>query len=282
VIWEHRYQYVNIAEGISEFLGENEVKFEFSYDSSTHLDVMDSLINNQSRYDGMLLTPSNSPEYKKAVMAAIHNGTKIVFMDQYIEDVPASCVSMDHARASYKLTSHMLAHNLPVWYFGYANFPSSCRERSNGWRAAMEDFGFSNVECYKWDISRYDDMSKCDTDPEPSIRPVMRAKEAALAFFEEKGCDAVKSVLCHTDGVAHGACLAAEKIGLKVGKDIFVAGFGNTPLCERLPVPLTSIEQHDKLVGYNAAKLLFEEIKDPGLSPQHSLHPFDLCIRESA
>jgi DNA-binding LacI/PurR family transcriptional regulator len=76
--------------------------------------------------------------------------------------------------------------------------------------------------------------------------------------------------------------LAAEQVGLRIGKDVFVVDFGNMPLCRQLSVPLSSIDQASKEVGYEAAKLLYLTAIGSIKCPMHRKVLSELHIRESS
>jgi DNA-binding LacI/PurR family transcriptional regulator len=75
---------------------------------------------------------------------------------------------------------------------------------------------------------------------------------------------------------------AAQKEGLEIGKDVFIASFGDSPYCKNLAVPLTSVSQFDREVGYEAAKLLHYEIKGICKHSMHKILPAKLNIRQSS
>jgi len=69
---------------------------------------------------------------------------------------------------------------------------------------------------------------------------------------------------------------------LQIGKDVFVVGFGDIPLAQTMPVPLSSVFQNSELVGYESAKLLYELITGDMEKPVHRILPVELRIRASS
>lgn len=119
-----------------------------------------------------------------------------------------------------------------------------------------------------------------------------RISQAARESIEDHLTTAVKlfetcegeaySIFAGNDYVAVGVYVAAEKLGLQIGKDVFVVGFGDIPLAQTMPVPLSSVFQNSELVGYESAKLLYELITGDMEKPVHRILPVELRIRASS
>jgi LacI family transcriptional regulator len=90
------------------------------------------------------------------------------------------------------------------------------------------------------------------------------------------------SVFCCTGFAAQGMYAAAKRMGLTIGQDIFVAGYGDDPACWKLPVPLTSVAQNHEEVGYEAANTLLMEMSGASKHPMARLLPAKLRIRQSS
>jgi LacI family transcriptional regulator len=110
---------------------------------------------------------------------------------------------------------------------------------------------------------------------------------------ETRCCDAIVQMLSQgrkepycifavNDAIAQLVYKAAEQFNLIVGKDIFLVGFDDLPLCERLDPPLSSVHQSAEQVGYEGAKLLYEELAGHVDRPIHKVLPNNLVIRASS
>ena len=75
--------------------------------------------------------------------------------------------------------------------------------------------------------------------------------------------------ICATDNMAMGFYRAAHELGLMVGKNISLAGFGGYAFSEFLTPPLTTMDFHHELVGETAAFNLFERIKGIAIEREH-------------
>jgi LacI family transcriptional regulator len=58
-------------------------------------------------------------------------------------------------------------------------------------------------------------------------------------------------------------------------------GFNDMPYADRVTPPLTTIRVPQYDLGYRAASLLLERIKDPGRQPVSELIPLELVLRGS-
>ncbi|MFF0727932.1 substrate-binding domain-containing protein [Streptomyces sp. NPDC004134] len=75
------------------------------------------------------------------------------------------------------------------------------------------------------------------------------------------------------DFAAIGAAGAARDLGLRLGRDVALAGFNDTPLVAELPVPLTSVHSPMAEQGRRALNLLLrriagEEVRSEILTPR--------------
>lgn len=74
-----------------------------------------------------------------------------------------------------------------------------------------------------------------------------------------------------TDNMAMGFYRAAHDLGLVVGQDISIAGFGGYAFSEFLTPPLTTMDFHHELVGETAAFNLFQRIEGKVIEAQATI-----------
>ena len=67
-------------------------------------------------------------------------------------------------------------------------------------------------------------------------------------------------VFCHNDYTAVGVYRSAEALGWTVGRDIFVVGFDDDPICVAMSPELTTVRQPAEAMGARAASLLMERL----------------------
>jgi DNA-binding LacI/PurR family transcriptional regulator len=117
---------------------------------------------------------------------------------------------------------------------------------------------------------------------------VFREEHAAFGnWSEENGAAAVESfwktkqpptaLLAAGDIMAIGAIKQLEKRGLKVPKDVAVIGFDDLPF----QTTLTTVHQPVFDMGFEAAKMLWNQIEKKPLEYTQRLFPMRLVVRES-
>ena len=111
-------------------------------------------------------------------------------------------------------------------------------------------------------------------------------------YNEVGGYDAMGRLLAQTpypsavfaanDLMAMGAMMAIREAGLSIPNDIAVIGFDDIPSAKLVSPSLTTIAQHQRLMGQRAAELLFERlngvVSNGGRNEQA---PYELIVRES-
>ncbi len=271
---------VELAEGINKFCEENKLEFVLS-DSGADPEKHLQLIRDPGRdIDGLLLIPFDTPEFVNACNTAIYNGMKMVFLDRPLAGVGASCVSCDHFAGAYQATCHLLdKHGLPVYLFTTESELGSNRERKKGWQQAMWEFRYYTAEKYFVDLdSKPKKMYK--SSKMFDSKELRKVYSNCIEFFKHLKQKA--SIFTINDYMAGVVYEAAAKIGLEIGKDIFIVGFGNLPLAKNPSVSLTSVEQNSRQVGYEAAKILYEHISGNITNPTRRMVKTELCIRNSS
>ena len=90
------------------------------------------------------------------------------------------------------------------------------------------------------------------------------------------------AVACVSDLIAIGAMNGAAAAGLKVGQDIAVTGYDDTPMAEFLHPPLTSVRQPIPQVGEHVVDLLLKQIIGDEIAEKGILLSPELIIRASS
>lgn len=264
---------LQITEGIRRFAAEKQAECIIIDASDTHEHFVDVITNPIA--DNMIVMPYEHTECLKAIKNALALGVKMVFVDRYIKGLPVSSVSTDHINGAFQATTHLLrTHNCPVYYFGFAGDCSSARDRLNGWAMAMCEYNFHEIEPYACESELKEHGPESDRYYEHHSQEIIKLFRKRK---ENKYC-----IFAVNDHFAKAVYIAAEKLNLKIGKDVFIVGFGDLPLCQQLPVPLSSVGQENEQVGYEAAKLLYMNIIGSAKCPVHRKIQSELYIRQSS
>jgi DNA-binding LacI/PurR family transcriptional regulator len=268
--------------GIEKFCTENQIEFSMidasgADISGSHEAYLEALQNPVRQGEGLLIVPYELPQYKDAISKLIEKRVPFVFVDRELPGIEASSVSADHFAGAYNAAMHLLRiHKRPVYYFGASKSPSSSRKWFEGWKAAMNTYGYDSLDSYIHNL--HAEEAALFTHKWYAIEDAVEAAVEFLRSIKQTPC----SVFVGADHIAKGLYLAAEEIGMKVGQDIFMVGFGNIPLCETLDVPLSSVDQYPEQVGYQSAELLYRHIKGEICRNVQIVCPTKLYIRQSS
>lgn len=270
---------VDIANGITRFSQEQNCAYTMINAGASSEAFFDALAQPGENTHGVILLPFEVPGYVKAVQQAMKRGLQVVFVDRCLPGVDASFVEPNHFSMAYLPTRHLLeAHGRPVYYLGFVHSPSSCRDWVKGWTQAMAEYNFCDLEpyCFDMTIPAHQLAASPDNGLEADIKSAMRLFETAK--------EEVYSIFAGNDSIARGVYLAAEELGLRIGRDVFVASTNDMPFCKTLPVPLTSVRPLPSRgqIGYDAAKLLYDHVTGRITRPKHMLLPCELIVRESS
>lgn len=270
---------IGITDGIKAFASENQVGFQLFQSPEGHAKVLDYLHHiDELGVAGVILLPYNFPGYAAALQRLKQRNFPMVCVDRPVEGVDLSCVEVDNAGGVYRAVVKMLvAFRRPVYYLGAEPENKTQKLRYQGFCQAMNDSGFEQ------------DVKRCtlfypSTDNDPEFWPVEKKQEppyaAALKFLRNAALPV--SIMAMNDYAARSIYRAAEELKLRVGRDIMLFGFDDLPLASCLECPLSSIRQPRREIGFEAAKLLCEEIAGKVTRPVIKILPVELIERESS
>ncbi len=271
--------FVAASEGIRKFAQEHKLEYNLIDVGNSPERFIEAMTNPGPDRSGMLVLPLERPGYAEAIRQAVENDIKIVLIDRILPGIDVSSVESDHFTGAYLATNHLLKeHGRPVYYLGMVDRPSGCRDWVNGWSQAMLGYNYRNLDSYRFSIkaSEGDLTEQTDLGLEYDI-------EAALRLFKEAKED-VYCIYAGNDFIARGVYIAAEELGLQIGKDVFVVGYNDMPFASSFTPPLSTIRQLPSIeqIGYEAAKLLYEHMLGTVQRPVRRLLPVELIVRQSS
>ncbi len=216
------------------------------------------------RVDGILI----SPVYRLAPTAPIYEELKrrqtpVVILGHlatFCAQFPN--VETDDIAGSYNVTRHLLqlGHRHIAYFSGPVASPFA-QERYEGYKRALREVKL-----------------------EPDDKLVFNAgttidegEKAALQFLNETSN--ATAIQAFNDLVAIGAANVLLNQGVKIPKDISIAGFGNILTSEHFRVPLTTVRQPKARLGVAAMDSLMKVIR--GERPETKRLPAELLIRKS-
>ena len=118
---------------------------------------------------------------------------------------------------------------------------------------------------------------------EPTVTPCLfdEASGTRVAAALLDGRDRPDALVCANDEIALGAIVAAEEIGLRVGRDIAITGWDDVMAARHARPALTTVRQPMRTLGSLAAEVLDERITGTRTTPRHESLATDLVVRDS-
>ena len=197
--------------------------------------------------------------------ALLDRGLPVVFINGYVEGVPAPFISADDRIAMDIAVAHLapLGHHRIGLAIGPARFMPSVRKLVGFVDALGTHLGLDAARGAL--VDRRDHLLR---------RGGRRGDQQLL----EQGATAI---VCGSDMMAIGAIRAARVAGLDVPGDVSVIGFDDSPLVAFLDPPLTTVRQPVAQMGGTAVAALADAIGgDPVASREYLFAP-ELVLRAS-
>lgn len=219
------------------------------------------------RVDGILISSSQTVDDYSFYKEIINTKTKVVFFDRCIENVGASCVSVNDRASSKNITEHLITEHqyTKIAHLSGPQKVSVGQERYQGYLDALRKHNLPIED--KWIASGgfqeeagYEGMKKI------------------LALPREEYPEALVAI---NDPVAIGAIKAIKEHRLIIPDDIAVTGFTDDIRAPLLDVPLTTVHQPAYKVGKRAAQKLIKTIDDPDEPAENIEVLTTLKIRQS-
>lgn len=86
---------------------------------------------------------------------------------------------------------------------------------------------------------------------------------AGVALLAKEAGKRPTAVFAANDNIAMGIMAAAHRRQLRIGPDLALVGYNDTPLSSRLPTPLTSVHVHLDQIARTAIDLIIDPNKEP-------------------
>lgn len=271
---------VHIQDGMARYAKEHDMGIELYSGSPSDLSPLRQLV--ARGIPGALIFGNDTPEYVRSIAALLEKGLCFVGVDRCIDSLPVHVVTSDNYSGAYLATEHLLRHvGLTVHYLGTQDQSSAVTERYRGYCTAMRNAGFSSEEI---DVLTHNITVNFQYDAEWLQADLRQAHMAPIHQLLQE-IVLPTCLFCLNDYVARGVYDAAEKLGLAVGKDLFLVGYDDLSFARRLTPPLSSVRQDFTMIGYRAAALLDDLIHVRHLTDNPPIQmkiPVELVVRDSS
>lgn len=201
--------------------------------------------------DGFILCVSEETQIKNEVehfKKTIKQGLPIVMFDRVAHDVMCDKVIVDDFDATYRATKSLLEENRKqIAFITNIDDLSVGKLRERGYTKAVLE----------------------NPDHKPLVLKIKKednSQDQIKAFMKtQKNIDAVIAADSASGVIAINAAI---NLGLEVPKDISVIGFSSQSVSNHSLPRLTTIRQHAKQIGANAAQMLIERLQSAPNKPK--------------
>lgn len=249
-----------VVDGISLVLGDKGYRMLLANTANRperEVEYLDAL--RQSGVDGVIFLASIFTPEHRAVLKSMH--MPVVIVAQQYDGY--SCVYHDDLGAARDLTSLLIQRGSHPAYIGVtAQDRAAGLSRREGYVQAMRQAGLP---------VRTEDMCVSGFRMQEGYA---RAKELLQARRPD-------GIFCATDAIAIGAMQACRELGLRVGKDVLIAGVGDTTLGQVTATPLTTAHLHYETSGQEAAQLLLRLLRSQGAGVRNVCLGYEVLERAS-
>ena len=214
------------------------------------------------RVEGLLVTPSRGDG--KVITELVSLGIPLVLVDRLSVRTDVDQVGAENIQSTSALTEHLasLGHRRIGLVSGAPGLSTS-EERTLGYRLGLGRGGLSwNPELVASGQSSKDGGAE-------ALRALMRLPEPPTAL------------VVGNDSMMVGVLRGARQLGLRVGKDLAVAGYDDAEWADLVEPPLTTMAQPIEEIGRDAVRLLLARIADPTRPPETRRLPPRLMHRDS-
>jgi LacI family transcriptional regulator len=165
-------------------------------------------------------------------------------IDQEIPGLSANFVGVDDEAVGRVATEHLIDQGCRVIAHIRGKKSSTGTGRFEGYKQALLSHGM------EFDESLVVVRSRTDIDS------ISQGAEAMRMLLKQN--PRPDGVFCYNDPLAIGAMNVILEAGLRIPEDVAVIGCGNLYYNNSLRVPLSSMDQHSRMIGERAANILLD------------------------
>jgi GntR family transcriptional regulator of arabinose operon len=208
---------------------------------------------------------AESDQTNHRVISALERANiPVVLLDRCVLPYPRrsrhDLVGIDHRRAGYMITEHLLKLGCQrIAFVGYSNSAATVTARIGGYRDALFIAGIS--------VGR-DMVRNLDTEQVGEIRMVMEKLKP-------------EAIVCANDRVAGHLMQVLIQLNYRIPQDVRIVGIDDVTYASLLPVPLTTVHQPCKEIGGAAVAAMLERVAAPDTPIRDILLDCTLVIRSS-
>ncbi|MFP3953634.1 MAG: LacI family DNA-binding transcriptional regulator [Candidatus Acetothermia bacterium] len=256
----------HIARGVEDYTREKEFNLILSNtDENSQQEKQNISLLKSKRVDGFIISPTD--EGHEVLSSLLVEGIPLVIIDRKMKDLEVDQVYSDNKDGGYKATQHLIDRGhkdigIILEYSGISSF----NERLKGYKEALSDNGI-NV---RQDLIRQAGMEV--EGAYETTRTLLKAHPEVSAIFSTN------------DLMTEGVLLYFKEVGVRCPDDVALVGFDDPNWAASFNPAITAVAQQPYEMGYQAAKLLFEQLhgEDEPRPPRIVELQTELKVRESS
>lgn len=255
----------NLLTGIEQELADHgyHVVFKLTHDrQEAEIKLLKELT--QLGMKGIIIYPVEGETFNNEILKLTLGNYPLVIVDRYLRGLDANCVSSDNFAGAYEATKHLtsLGHTNISFLSTPIMGTTSIEDRLHGYEQALSDAGLSI---------------------EYRLRLVL---DNRLSIYEQikqyiLNHPDVTAIVATTSTIGQFAMKAARDLNLVVPRDLSIVCFDNQEKSELSEIPLTYVDQNEKNIGREAAKLVLSLIQNPNQERSNLTFPCQLIVRGS-
>ncbi|WP_027723041.1 LacI family DNA-binding transcriptional regulator [Maridesulfovibrio zosterae] len=220
-----------------------------------------------NRVAGILIAISLETTHCDHLKSVIKQGVPIVQFDRIANDLNTSKVIIDDFRSAYRIVSHLVDSGYKrIGFLAGREGIALNRLRFNGYLQALKNHGLPYYP------ELHVNIAGCREED---------GRLGAESYLEMSSLP--DAILAINDPVAVGAFSRFREEGVRIPKDVALAGFSGSPEASLIEPALTTIAQPALEMGRKAASLLLKELEDKDhFTPKTITLETDLLIRGSS
>jgi DNA-binding LacI/PurR family transcriptional regulator len=249
-------QEVVLPEGYNVLIGQSNESAEQEYK------VVKQLI--ASRVDGLIISLSGKTRDEEYFRALIADGFPVIMFDRVCDDIDCSKVVIDHTKAAFMATSHLIRQGCRrIAHLSGPQVLSIAKNRIRGFKQALAAHDIPYIPEF---------LIENGTDPRNTPGHIRQLMQETLP---------PDGISCFNDDVAINALLTLKKLNIPVPGKVKIIGFNNEKDCLVIEPNLSSIEHPVVQMGKEAARLFLKQTGKPLAKSQTVTFETSLIARES-
>lgn len=230
------------------------------YDASEEEQLLKGFLTH--RPAGLLVTGSERSDSTRQLIAK--SGIPCVHLMETLAQQSMYSVGFSQRNAARAMTQHLIDTGRRRIAFAAAQLDSRTLQRAQGYRDCLKEAGLYDATL-EWQ------------NPAPSSLKIGNIMFEQILSVRPR----VDAIFFCNDDLAQGGLLAALRMGIKVPRQVSIAGFNDLPGSAEFLPSLTTVKTPRWEIGVRAAKMLLQLMRGEPVAESNVDLGFELVVRQS-